>query len=133
MTHRFREQARSHRGRVPTHQIPDKKKPDLAKAFNRATHSGATSAKGGRCAYRLEGLRQITRPTSDYLAINGSGDLGKLGVGLVQALLLEVAAQVHAFGVNEGHVVDTDESHDLTQVRFLVIRRAASVDPAASS
>ena len=85
-----------------------------------------------RCAYRLEGLRQVTRPSSDYLAINRSGHLRELGVRLVQAFLLEVTAQVHAFGVDERHVVDADETHHLTQVRFLMIRRAAGVDPAAS-
>ncbi len=80
-----------------------------------------------RCAKRFEGKRRVTRPLGDYPRINGSGDLGKLGVGLVQTLLLEVAAQVHALGMDEGHVMDTDETHDLAQVRFLVIGGAAGM------
>ena len=85
-----------------------------------------------RCACNLEGVRQLTRPSSDYLAINISSNPGQLGVRLVQALGLEFATQVHAFGMDEGDVVDTDEGHDLTQVGFLVIAAAAGVDPAAS-
>ncbi|MNO68064.1 hypothetical protein D3C76_588840 [compost metagenome] len=34
--------------------------------------------------------------------------------------------------MDERHVVDADEAHDLAQVGFLVIRGAAGVDPAAS-
>ncbi|MBC3774973.1 hypothetical protein [Pseudomonas sp. SWRI99] len=44
---RYREQAHSYKEIYPAHQIADKKKPDLAKAFNRATALRSKSAKGG--------------------------------------------------------------------------------------
>ncbi|WP_282390435.1 hypothetical protein, partial [Pseudomonas sp. PS01270] len=47
LMHRFREQARSHKESCVVRQIADKKKPDLAKAFNRATALRSKSAKGG--------------------------------------------------------------------------------------
>jgi hypothetical protein len=85
-----------------------------------------------RCAKRFEGERQVTRPPDDYPGINESGDLGKFGVGLIQAFLLEVAAQVHAFSMDEGHVVDADEAHDLAQVGFLMVGSATGMDATAS-
>ncbi|MEO4013378.1 hypothetical protein [Pseudomonas rossensis] len=51
----------SYRGYVPIQQIPGKKKPDLAKAFNRATALRSNKCKGRFDARKaLKGLRQVT-------------------------------------------------------------------------
>jgi hypothetical protein len=54
-------QARSHRGCVLIYQTAGKKKPDLAKAFNRATALRSNKCKGRFDARKaLKGLRQAT-------------------------------------------------------------------------
>jgi hypothetical protein len=46
---------------MPAHQIAGKKKPDLAKAFNRATALRSNKCKGRFDARKaLKGLRQVT-------------------------------------------------------------------------
>jgi hypothetical protein len=64
-----------------TIQNSGQKKPDLAKAFNRAAALRSNKCKGRFDARTgLKGLRQVTRPSSDYLAIKGSGHLTSLAL-----------------------------------------------------